>query len=281
MSGKLHLYQFGRLSVIGANTENKEQYIMTALSSNIHTASREFRYLVTNAKVIIHNENKFAYGELIKYKRILEGDVIDEDSKQILEGGLPYGIVASSKFFLHFNSQIIAFRPIASRISNNQFKENLSKLIEKGHNEFFVSVNVSSVDEEIEISEAFSVLKKITKLFFDVHPTNPSNRPVYRTLDERLKRLDAIKEQRTIQASEKGFNVDELKKDESYMGVLLAVDGYGRASLHGEKSDGTKVVINTDDSPVTKQVIDSEIPLEIIDQLFDTFNKIWQRTRHE
>jgi hypothetical protein len=236
--------------------------------------------MISKAKIITHKYEKFVYGELVKYKRMLEGEVVNEDTKQRDLGGLPFGVVSVTKFFIHFDSQVIAYRPISSRVSEKQFRLFLSKLIEKGHNNFFVSADIESVDEDIEITKSISLLKRVSRIFLDVKPTNPSNRPVYEKLDNRLKRLEAKKEQRTLISTEQGFNLEALKDDEVYMGIVLAADGYGRASVHGEKEDGTKVVIRTSDSPVIKSVSDSEEPLAILVQLFKTFERIWKRTRN-
>jgi hypothetical protein len=154
-------------------------------------------------------------------------------------------------------------------------------LIEAGHHNFFVSVNIDSVDEDIEITESIRLLKDVSKISLSIRPTNPSNRPIYRPLDERLKRLEAEKERRVIKATERGFNVDELIDDEIYMGVFMAADGYGSASVYGEKEDGTRVVIRTEDSPVIEKVADNEDPLAILAQLFQTFSRIWKRTRDD
>lgn len=277
MDGIIHTYQFGRLSVIGAIPDNKESFIMAALSAPVHLEKRQFRYMISNEKILTYQNHRFAYGELVKYKALLEGEVINENTKQIDIGGLPYGIVATSKFFIHFNSQIISFRPIKSRISDRQFKEYFPDLLEAGYHNFFVSAEIDSVDEDIKIVESIKLLKRVSRIFFSVRPTNPSNRPIYRKLDERLKRLEAEREQRTIIATEAGFNIDELLYDEVYMGIIQAADGYGRASVYGEKEDGTSAVIHTSDSPVIEKVADNVEPLAILAQLFQTFKRIWQR----
>lgn len=278
MSGKLQTYNFGRISILAANIVDKEDFLMTAFSAQVRVEHREFRYLIANEKIITYNGERFAYGQIVKYKRMLEGDVIDEIEKQITDGVLPYGVIAHSKFFIHIPSQVLAFHPVPSRISDKQFKEYLARLIEAGQHNFFVSAEVETIDEEIKISNSISLLKKVSRIFLDIRPTNPSNRPIYRQVDERLKLLQADREQITLTAGESGLDKQAILEDDIYKGLLMAADGYGKASVYGERDDGTCVVIRTDDSQVTKRVADDEDPVTIVAQLYETFVQIWRRT---
>ena len=270
-------YYFARISILDAINDDKSTFFMNAFSAPVHVESRKFRYMITSEDRIDYDGHQFIHGELVKYKRVLETDVLNEDEKKVVDGKLPFGVVAQSKFFIHLNSQVVAYHPIINRISNNQFLTHLTELIEVGYDKFFVQADISPIDEEVKISEAIKILETVTEVSFDVHPTNPSNRPVYQTLDERLKRLKATREKRTIYAEAEGFNREELLKDGAYKGIMLAVDGYGNASLSGEKDDGSYTTISTGESPVLKEVSDSDDPKAILVQLLDIFRKIWRR----
>ena len=65
--------------------------------------------------------------------------------------------------------------------------------------------------------------------------------------------------------------------DDAYKGIMLAVDGYGSASVSGRKDDESRITISTGESPVTKDVSDSDDPKAIIVQLLEVFMKIWRR----
>jgi len=237
-------------------------------------------YRIMREKVINFSGEKFIYGELVKYKQLLEGEIVDEESDRIIESGLPKGVVAISKFFIHSKTMVVGYRPIKSRISEQQFKVFLAKLIAIGHENFFVDVEIDSVDEDVKIEDSLSIFQRIQRIITNVRPTNPSNRPVYRTLDERLRRLNATGEYRDLRASESGLNKDALAEDEAFMGVMLASDGYGKASIEGVAQNGKRLVVRTEDSPVTRRVTDSESPEDIIGQLFRAFEDIWERKRN-
>lgn len=272
-----HKYYFGRVNIVDALDDDRTSFYLNSFSAPVHVEKRDFRYLIANEKLVQYEGDQFVYGELVKYKRELDTDVVDENEKRVVDGKLPYGLVAQSKFFIHLSSQIIAYHPISNRISNNQFITHVSELIELGYDKFFVQAKIEPIDEEVKIQEAIKVLKSVYEVSFDIHPTNPSNRAVYEDLDERLKRLNASREKRFIYSKPEGFNQGELLKDDAYKGIMLAVDGYGNASLSGQKNDETKTTITTGESPVTKEVSDSDEPKSILVQLFETFRKIWQR----
>jgi hypothetical protein len=71
-----------------------------------------------------------------------------------------------------------------------------------GHERFFVSAKFESIDEEIRIEEALKKFDHIYMVTFDIHPTNPSNRDTYKSLDEKLKRLNADKMKETLESKQ-------------------------------------------------------------------------------
>ena len=207
---------------------------------------------------------------------MLEGEIVDEQSHRTVLGGLPYGIVAKSDFFLHYETGVLAYRPLASRISARQFRFVFARLLEAGHDSFFVSAQVETIDEGIKVEEAIRKMEIVRKVVFDIHPTNPSNRDVYKRIDERLKKLEIEKLKQIVEAKEGGLNKDALFEDDIYRSLIMATDGYGSGSISGV-AEGRKIVITTEDSPVRKDVVDSANPDEILENLLPTFNRIWKR----
>ena len=209
----------------------------------------------------------------------LEGKIVDEESHRTVVGGLPYGIVAESDFFLHYKSGVVAYRPLASRISAKQFRYIFARLFEIGHDNFFVGAQVETVDEGMKIEEAIRRFEVVRKISFDIHPTNPSNREVYKRVDERLKRLKAEKLKQTIENNTKeGLDKGALLEDETYRSLVMATDGYGSGSIHGFV-EGRKVVITTGDSPIRKEIVESASLAEMLEDLLPTFKQIWNRMK--
>lgn len=151
-----------------------------------------------------------------------------------------------------------------------------ARLIEAAHHNFFIDAEIQSVNEEYRIEEAIERFRVITKVVIDLHPSNPSNREVYRRIDQRLKKLKAKRLIETLIAREEGFDVVVFMDDDSYRGLLMAADGYGRGLIQGE-IEGREVAISTEDSPIRKEVIPSEVPYEVLLQLLPIFRQIWER----
>jgi len=274
MPAKTLTFFFGRLSIT-SYASDKRGLILAGLKTEKFHDKNEFKYGFFDIQEI---NDEFVYGRLVKYKRILEGEIVDEQSHRTVVGGLPYGIVGKSDFFLHYKSGVIAYRPLASRISAKQFRFIFARLFEAGHDRFFVSAQVENIDEELRIEEAIGKLEIIRKISFDIHPTNPSNRDVYKRIDERLKRLKAQKLKQVVDAGEAGLNRDALLDDDIYRSLVMATDGYGNGSLHGV-SEGRKVVITTGDSPVRKEIVESPSASEMLESLMPAFKQIWNRIR--
>lgn len=276
MPARIQIFYFGRLNLIGV-WENKRKFVYDALNTDVVEIRGKFKYGFFDVEELDLDGEPFVFGRLVKYKPLLEGEIVNEDKHELTGGGLPDGVVAKSEFFLNYRTGVVSYRPISNRLSANQFRELFAALIEAAHHNFFVDAEVESIDEDLVIEEALSTFKSVNRISVDLHPTNPSNREIYRRLDERLRRLRANRLKQTIESYEGGLDRSELKEDDTYRGLLMAVDGYGKGAIRGETQEGRKVTIYTDDSPVTKEIAPSETPSEVLYQLMPTFRRIWER----
>ena len=277
MPPNVHTYYFGRLNLLG-KWDNKRTFVQKALTAGAIESKRKFKYGIFGVDDLSIQDYVFAYGKLAKYKPLLEGEVVDEEKGQIVEGGLPDGVVAKSDFFFHYQSEVVAYRPITNRLSSEQFREMFARLIEAGHHNFFVSASVELIEEEFGIIEAVQRLQVVKKVTIEIHPTNPSNRRTYKHIDERLKGLKAQKLRQVIEGRNGGLNKEALLNDDIYRGLVMASDGYGKGSVQGIL-DGAKVTISTGQSPVKKEVLFSENPMDVLYQLIPVFERIWERMR--
>lgn len=270
-----HTYLFGRLNLLGREGSFR-QLLHNSLSHRATQTAGKFKYGFFDSYDISPQNEIFAFGRLVKYKSVLEGELVDEESHEVIEGGLPQGVVAKSEFFLHYNSKVVAYHPVVNRLSANQFRTMFAQLIEAANENFFIQVQVQTIDEEYKIQEDIKRFEIINRVSFDIHPTNPSANPFYKEVDERLKRLKAESFQGTLKSKEGGLNEEALLEDDIYRSIVMAVDGYGRGAVEGIM-EGRKVTITTEDSPIKKEVLYSENPNEIILQLFPVFEQIWKR----
>ena len=276
MPSRVQTFHFGRLNLIGV-WDDKRKFVYDTLKIDIVEVRGKFKYGFFGVEEISFDGEVFVFGRLVKYKPLLEGETVNEDKHELTGGGLPDGVVAKSEFFLNYRTGVVAYKPVANMLSANQFRELFAALIEAAHHNFFIDAEVESIDENLVIEEALSTFKSVKRISIDLHPTNPSNREIYRRLDERLHRLKANRLKQTIEANKGGFDRSALKEDDTYRGLFMAIDGYGKGSIQGETQDGRSVTINTDDSPVTKAVAPSEAPSEVLSQLMPTFRRIWGR----
>lgn len=275
MKQRRHTYFFARLTLAGP-WDDKKSAIEDALQGDIAVVKGRFNYGFFDFEPLEVDSTRFDFGRVVKYKQLLEGEVVDEESHQVVVGGLPKGIVAKSEFLLHSATGLLAYRPIASRLSAYQFRTVFAALLEAAHQNFFVSAHIDPVNEDITLMEAISRFTKISRIEFDLHPTNPSNRPFYRPLDDRLKRLNAARMQQSIHGAEGGLRPEELDDDDSLRGVLMAADGYGEASIDGEIEE-RRLVVTTGDAPVREDIEPTDEPENLARQLFLAFERLWKR----
>ena len=275
MKPRRHTFFFARLTLAGP-WEDKKSATEAALQTDVAEERGRFKYGFFDYQPLYLDDTRFAFGRIVKYKQILEGEVVDEQSHRIVERGLPRGIVAKSDFLLHSATGLLAYRPVASRLSAHQFRSIFAALLEAAHHAFFVSAHIDPVNEDITIMDAISRFTKISRVEFDLHPSNPSNRPFYRPLDQRLKAINASRMQQTIFGAEGGLRPDKLKNDDALRGVLMAADGYGEASVDGE-IDNRRLVVTTGDAPVRADVEPSDEPENLGRQLLSAFERLWKR----
>jgi len=277
MQARPHTFFFARLTLAG-QWKDEVTPIQTALESDLTEERGRFKYGFFDFQDLHADNQRFAFARLVKYKHVLEGEAVDEKSHQIVDSGLPRGVVAKPELFIHYSSHIVSYRPIAGRVSSHQFRSIFTSLVEAAHHDFFVSAHLDSINEEFGIGDALARFSKISRVSFDLHPTNPSNRPFYRQLDERLKALNAKRLQHTVTAAEGGLRSDRLKDDDAMRGLLMAADGFGQGQIEGE-AEGRRVVITTTDAPVRQEVLPSEDPQDTLNQLMASFNRTWDRMR--
>lgn len=270
-----HKYYFGRVDIFSAKDNNRE-IISRALMSNRVSVFRRFKYGFFDANEITFKNHDFISGVLVKFKQVYEKEVVDESIHQVVDGGLQDGVVAKAAFYLDYRSKVIAYRPILNQISAKQFCYIFSRLIEQFNDELFVRCYVESINESMKIEDAINKFEVINRIGVEVHPTNPHNRELYQNIDNRLKVLEADSYKQEISGGANGLNKQKIVEDDSYKGLIMASDGYGKGFVEGIVN-GEKMVVNTYDSPEICEVNDVDSLEGFLRQLFKRFEKIWNR----
>lgn len=201
--------------------------------------------------------------------------MVDEENIQIIGDERVRGVVGKSNFCIHYDSLVIAYRPLPSKISSFQFQNAFHDLVDIATSNFFFNVVIETIQEEITIIDALRRLDVVNKVFYEVHPTNPSNREPYKKIDEKLKKMEAQRLQQTVE-SKSGLNKNALLEDETYGALIMASDGYGKAVIEG-KLNGNTSVITTGDSPIRVEIQGTDDPDKAMEELQPAIHQLLGR----
>jgi hypothetical protein len=271
-------YYFGRLNLI-APRPDKKNFILDSLRIPTELPVKSHRFGFFDIEELKVNNHEFVFGKLVKFRPELSTEVADRKTHTLEEKILLDSIVAKAPFVLHFRTGIIAFRTSYGHITIANFRKYFAALILLANDHFFVDAEVLPVAEELEIQSAIRSLRAILVVDVTLHPTNPSNRHLYKRTDDRIKELEAgtLKEKLIAKDEDKGLRV--LEDSETMGKIAMAEDGYGSARIVGvRQSDGQRITISTKDEPVTANIErEAESPLDIASQLMGTFQRLFER----
>ncbi len=241
-------YYFGRLNII-ASYSDKYIFLSTSLNYKEELDIRNFKWGFFNIEEFSDTTGNYFTGYLAKYRPITEEEIADEDIHRILSEEAEKRISAKARFFLHIDSGLIIYHHVGRKIMRHQFVNNFCHILEMAHDNFFVRAEIQSIDEKFEILDIIKKLKRINKVTFYLHPSNPSSADVWKDLDDRFKELK-VSQYHEEYIGEQGESLDIIDDDDFNSKLNMAVDGYGSASIAGEL-DGQKKIIRTKDNPVT------------------------------
>lgn len=279
MAPRQYSFQFGRVSIVAGQLTDKTDFFDTVFEVNKLVADRFNKFLFLDVQKLNFNSEVFYVGRLVKYKAI-EEEVVIEDTRAIGLSTVDDAVVAKPEFVLHPYSGIIAFRPIPSRFSAAQFRLKFAQLVEASFDNFFISAKVESINEDLGVQEQFRKFRTILSINIKLHPSNPHNRDLWERIDNEIKDLGATEYEQNVVGGPSGLNKEKIKQGDLFLGIIMASDGYGHASIDGLLDDGRHVTVTTADNPTeTKTSLDGD-PEHLIEQLYRTFKSVWSRTNN-
>lgn len=270
-----HKYYFGRVDMFSA-LGDKKGLINKALNSSDIEFVGQYKYGFFEPKKIWIDEEEFVAGYLVKFKPILEKEVVDESRHEVIDREISDGVIAKSRFYLHCKTMVFSYRPIVGKISAQQFRKIFSHLVESLCGDLLAKCYVESIDEETKILDAINKFDLLERISVEVHPTNPNNRHIYKDVDTRIKGLEAQSFRQEIIGGTNGLNKNNVLSDDIYNSLVMAVDGYGEGVVVG-KVDGEKKTIHTYDSPVNCDVDSAQDDSLVLLILNKAFKRIWNR----
>jgi hypothetical protein len=276
MSKREVRYYFGRLNLI-AQRDDKHRLLVDSVQAEGISIYRGLNWGFFEVSRITTDLGEFICGFLARFRPLSEEEIAVPETHQIDSRTVENRVTAKARFFLHTASHIIAYHPFGREISRSVFVNRFKELFESNSGGFFVEVEILPIDEEHRIRTAMRNLQKISSVHVRLHPSNPANRDVWKSVDERLRRMQvgSYRENYDSDPSSDGLRISDDKEISTK--IAMAEDGYGTVFVAGE-SDGKRRTISTRDTPVVAEAPgDDERAEVVLERLNNTVRSILQR----
>ncbi len=274
-------YYFGRLNVITARTDKQDPIIAglfaEAARPQAIAVHRGLNWGFFRLGRIQTPLGEFVHGFLVKFRPRTEEEIAIPETREIDDRMIENLIEAKARFFIHLPSHIIAYHPFGREISRRVFASRFKELFEANLDSFFVEAEIFPIEEERRLSEAIQGLESITRVRVFLHPSNPSNRDVWRNVDERLRALEVASYREEYEARPRSDGLAIAQDPEVNSKIAMAEDGYGTVQVVGQ-SGGERRTVTTRDAPVIALAPFDDAPPEVaLDRLAGTLRKILER----
>jgi len=255
---KMSTYYVGRIHKINLD----DSKLIKAIKNPARIKYRKHSWTFINVQTFMQPDKKlFLFGNLAKYLPHALLPQVDEDEHESRDIEVDRFMVAASSFVYLPGFSGIAYQHIWNKIEHKTFRLVFSELIKAAFGNFFVSCEIEPIVEYIEFVKKIHTLKRITRLKSAVHPPNPLYGRLWKSLREYLAKRE-LDELRIKEDAGKDGNIKtELPKildkftqkapsakidvkgdlDIGDASVLMAADGYGKASVEGH--DGKRTII--------------------------------------
>lgn len=276
MPRRLVKYYFGRLNLI-ANYADKREFLLRALRTSKFVEHRGHKWGFFEASELETEFGLFLHGYLVKYRPETDEEVAIPETHKLSDESIANRVVAKSRFFLHVESGLIAYHPVGNQIGNRTFCDRFVHLFQDALDNLFVNAEIQAIEDQFKIFEAIKKFEFISKVFVYLHPSNPSNRDLWKRVDERLKKLGASTYHEQYEGKPEGQGLDIVEDEDLTSKISMADDGYGKADVTG-KMDGETRTVSTKDNPITALAPSDEDPPEsVIDRLSSPLRNIFRR----
>lgn len=224
---------------------DKTLAVYDAIDGKFSIEYRKDNFKFVNMELIKEGSENYIIGRIVKYKLEQLLDVIEDGSNEISEVIVKNKILATSRFIIRPEEGIIVFEDIPSYIPKDTFPKIFEDLFKK-NNEKQLEITISPITDENAFFTRINEIKQIKRVVISLVPSNPSNRDVWKEMDEKLKN-DNITNYKEVQENKSpngGIKIDEETKSKLHM----SEDGYGKSQVQGIDKDGDFVTVSTKDS---------------------------------
>ena len=272
-------YHFGRLNVLPIRPyQEKLQWLEDSLEWGGTVEDHNIHWQLFNISRLENELGLFFSGFLGRYKEDTEIEVALPSGREIDVRTIENLISAKTLFFLHAESGVIAFRSVPKLIPPETFKARFTDLIYQASGRFFTDVEIDNIEEPFSLREELKRFNRVREVHIALHPSNPSNREVWKRVDKRLKDVKATKYIEQYETKDPFSTGLLIVDDQDILSkIAMAEDGYGKVVVTGE-IQGEDHIVTTTDNPVTALASgEGEPPKNILRSLRGTFSRILAR----
>lgn len=274
------LFYFGRFNVLAIYEDKMAMLLQGFRTDTIHESHRQ-RWGFFNIAEEESRLGTFLTGYLAKFRPVEEEEVAQLDTHVIGTASIENKIIARSRFCLHVPSGLIAFHVVAGQITTSTFRKVFAKLFMAGLQDFFVSAEISMVEDRIEFFNCLGRFARIYRVRVLLHPSNPRSARMWHRLDWRIKRRNATTYMEEIRNETPGGSLSIAGDLDLQSKFNMASDGYGVAEVTGLIEDRHRTV-RTSDNPVVARVPSFQITSGgLLEHLADRFSEVLARISGE
>jgi hypothetical protein len=257
---------------------DKLELLTKALSSNAVLDIRGQRWGFYQLARIDELDGTYLTGVLVKYKPEDEEEVVVPEEHALADDSVQNRVTAKSRFFLHVHSGILAYHPIANRISVSGFRTRFIQVLENALGNFFVNAEIQPIGDDVRLLEQLRRFKTVRQVSISLHPSNPSSRDIWKRVDERLQDWNATSYHEKLECQPQKGSLHVVDDPEIASKIAMAQDGYGQAAVTGQL-DGHERTVSTKDNPITVILsgYDDDHPEIAFPELRETFANLMRR----
>jgi hypothetical protein len=255
-------YYLGRVIKLGGLTS---EGLRQAIESPVVWKQKEYMFTFTDIRTREDlPAGGYVYGRLTKYRPSGEVEVVVPEQHVAAIADIPNLLYASSSFIYLPEYSGIAYQHVWNRLRYEQFERIFAILIREYFDAMFVDASIEPVADLRTFIQRMSTLDSVTDVEATVHPPNPLFGPLWDDLRQYMKGRN-IGELKVAEASNTidGLNTNiprlarqALERSElppmiareilgavqpgiADAAVLMAADGYGRATVKGRSGQST------------------------------------------
>jgi hypothetical protein len=219
----------------------------------------------------------FLCGYLGKYREETKIEVASRSVQDVDIQTIENLVTAKALFFLHVKSGILAYHSVPNQIPPGTFRTRFEQLLFKKAGSFFMDAEIDAIDEESSLREQLLRFDLVKEVRIVLHPSNPSNRDIWRRVDQRLHALGATQYTEYIKTKNPDRGLKVANDEEVNSKISMAEDGYGKVTAKGEIK-GEEHTVTTSSNPVVAFAPTTpETPNNILRHLQAPFSRILSR----